>query len=270
MANVPHSLAWIDRLDCRCDPERLSEILGLDFEELVQEYVDNMDPDEWLGEPDFDFDEIGREISEKSGDFTYDTDASVTGPEFQSPILHGRDAAIDAAARLFAAINEREELSIDTRCSCHIHVRMENVFHTGSNSLQQLLFEELFTHVGEFPTCVKKRLQAMPTHIQPTDLGSETSRAKYNPIRRHDQGTWEFRLFGNVSNVADFETCLDLAISAMERAYTRYLNGNYTEYTTREWTTAAAMAMQRLEPVQKIYEDLGLTKKQALAMVDAC
>jgi hypothetical protein len=55
----------------------------------------------------------------------------------------------------------------------------------------------------------------------------------------------------------------------MERAYTRYLDGNYTEYTTREWTTAASMAMQRLEPIQKIYEELGFTK-QALAMVDAC
>jgi hypothetical protein len=252
-AGVPHDMRWISALDCSGDAERLADLIGVDWSELIDDYVEEMDTENWLVESKDDFYDLGHDVVRHCPEFTFEEDGSVSGPEFQSPILSGRNAAIAAAEKLFAQISHQSALYVDEECSCHIHLRMQDVFHTGCNALQQLIFEELFNDLNALPECIKTRLEATPRWIQPTNKEHETCKTKYNPVQCHSLGTWEFRLFGNVSSTNDFIKCLDAAIAAMRRAYTRYLEGNYTVQESSVWVHAAAKAMYNWEPIQEFY-----------------
>ena len=121
--------------------------------------------------------------------------------------------------------------------------------------MQQLIFEELFNNAALFPKCIKERLESEPRWIQPSNIGERTFSSKYNPIQRHGQGTWEFRLWGNVSNAVDFSTCLELSIGAMARAYARYIVGDYKVVDSTTWCQLASDAMRNCEPI-KVLENV--------------
>lgn len=260
-AGVPYSQKWIDALSCE-NAEELAEKLYADCDAIVQSYVDGMDESDWIPEADDDDDDwdgAGRDVLRRMGrklgldisGWEHKQDGSVSGPEFASPICHGREDAIKHATALFGGIDKNGNLRIDDECSCHIHLRMEDVYHKGHNLLQQLLFEELFNDLAIIPNCIKERCAAIPRWIQPSANGKSTFTGKYNPIQRHGEfGTWEFRIFGNVNNAEDFTKCLDAALAAMRRAYARFLEGDRKELPADLWAALASRAMANWRPIQ--------------------
>jgi hypothetical protein len=253
-AGVPHCRDWITALGCRHDPEALAEALNVDMDELVDELVDNYrDNGDFNREPDL------SEIADRivPSDFTWCEDGSVNGPEFQSPICQGREEAIGKAAQLFRGIDSYNascdsgfELEIHTRCSAHIHLQLDNIQHKGANAIQQTIFDELSKRWQRLPACVRNRIEECNKWIRPTYSSELTFKYKYNPIQCHHQGTWEFRLFGNVSSADEFEDCLDVAIESMECAYKRLLGDSYINIDAGLWVTLATDAMRNLEPMQ--------------------
>jgi len=277
-ANLSYMQRWIDALNVD-SAEELAEKLNLDWDAILDSYVDDMDTDNWIIEDDDDENGgsrdqgnyILRRMAQTVSTAGWDNkeDGSVSGPEFASPICVGRNDAIKHATALFDALDNNTYLSIDTECSCHIHIRMHDVQHKGHNLLQQLLFEELFNDLAAIPDCIKQRCATEPRWIQPSANGGKTYTGKYNPIQRHSgYHTWEFRIFGNVSNVTDFQMCLDAAIAAMGRAYARFLEGDRKELPADLWCTLASRAMSEWQPIQDSPEYGKYWEKPAEAPAD--
>jgi hypothetical protein len=260
-AGIDHNKYWIAALGCTDDAPELADKLCCDWDSIVDNYVEHMDTEGWyLDSNSANWDDVGSEINRAMNrtfsDWNYCEDGSVSGPEFQSGIINGRDAAIEQAEKLFALLDD-SPAHIDSDCSCHIHIRMQDVYHTGHNVLQQLIFEELFNDLDALPLCIKTRCRSRPRWIQPSSQGSKTCHTKYNPIQRHSGfGTWEFRIFGNVDDIAEFTKCLDAAIAAMHRAYTRFLAGDRKELPADLWVELAAKAMYHWTPIQA-YPEFG-------------
>jgi hypothetical protein len=253
-AGVPHCRDWINALGCRHDADALAEALNVDMDEIIDGIVDNYrENGDFHNSPDIN--DIGDSVVPCG--FAWCEDGSVNGPEFQSPICKGRDEAIAAAARLFRNIDDYNsgcesgcELEIHTRCSAHIHLQLDNIQHKGANAIQQTIFDELSKRWQRLPACVRNRIEECNKWIRPTYSSELTFKYKYNPIQCHHQGTWEFRLFGNVSTAAEFESCLDVAIESMECAYKRLLDGTHINIDAMVWVNLATDAMMNLEQVQ--------------------
>lgn len=106
---------------------------------------------------------------------------------------------------------------IDTACSFHIHLSIPNVKHSFGDRFQLALVEYLIENVERLPANVQKRFRNAPGNEYINGLLS--SKKKYSFVHAHDQGTWEFRCFGNVQNTSEAMTCLNIAIEAMNYAY---------------------------------------------------
>lgn len=106
---------------------------------------------------------------------------------------------------------------IDTDCSFHIHLSIPNVKHSFGDRFQLALVEYLIENVERLPANVQERFKKAPKNEYINGLLS--SQKKYSFVHAHDQGTWEFRCFGNVHNASEAMTCLNIAIEAMNYAY---------------------------------------------------
>jgi len=106
---------------------------------------------------------------------------------------------------------------IDTACSFHIHLSIPNVKHSFGDRFQLALVEYLIENVDRLPANVQERFKKAPKNVYINGLLS--SQKKYSFVHAHDQGTWEFRCFGNVHNTSEAMTCLNIAIEAMNYAY---------------------------------------------------
>jgi hypothetical protein len=107
--------------------------------------------------------------------------------------------------------------TIDEACSFHIHLSIPGVKHSYGDRFQLALVEYLIENIGRIPKTVRKRWKGAPENQYIKGLLS--SKNKYSFVYAHDQGTWEFRCFGNVHNTKDGLTCLNIAIEAMAHAY---------------------------------------------------
>lgn len=106
---------------------------------------------------------------------------------------------------------------IDTACSFHIHLSIPNVKHSFGDRFQLALVEYLIENVERLPANVQERFKKAPKNEYINGLLS--SQKKYSFVHAHDQGTWEFRCFGNVQNTSEAMICLNIAIEAMNYAY---------------------------------------------------
>lgn len=106
---------------------------------------------------------------------------------------------------------------IDTACSFHIHLSIPNVKHSFGDRFQLALVEYLIENVDRLPANVQERFRKAPSNEYINGLLS--SKKKYSFVHAHEQGTWEFRCFGNVQNTSEAMTCLNIAIEAMNYAY---------------------------------------------------
>jgi hypothetical protein len=107
--------------------------------------------------------------------------------------------------------------TIDEACSFHVHLSIPGVKHSYGDRFQLALVEYLIENIGRIPQSVRSRWKYAPSNQYIKGLLS--SKNKYSFVYAHEQGTWEFRCFGNVHNTKDGLTCLNIAIEAMAHAY---------------------------------------------------
>jgi len=121
--------------------------------------------------------------------------------------------------------------------------------HRYGETMQQALTDYLIEHTAELPVDVRERWEKVRQNrfFQPG-----VQRDKYSFVHAHQQGTWEFRCFGNIKNADDGQRCLELAVRAMQHAY-KVLTGQERLVADRlmldnqNWRTLAERAMQRGE-----------------------
>ncbi len=144
-------------------------------------------------------------------------DSSVSGFEFRT--IGGLELAEvkTAAENIF-----RFDHKIDTKCSFHVHISIPGVKHQYGTELQAAMTEYLLINIAKIPDSIKQRWADDCGYFKPM-----ISRDKYAFVHMHDQGTWEFRCFGNVKNSKDAETCFLLATEALQYGY-KVVAGNIT------------------------------------------
>jgi hypothetical protein len=135
-------------------------------------------------------------------------DSSVFGGEFRTVGGLKVSEFIDAMSFL-----EKLDLEVDERCSFHIHLSVPGVKHVYGKELQLRMMEYLVDNYKRWPACVKKRLDNTKFYKL------QVSTDKYSMIHKHSQGTWEFRIFGGVTNKFEAYQCLKLACQALQYAY---------------------------------------------------
>lgn len=135
-------------------------------------------------------------------------DSSVRGGEI-------RTVGPLTANQFFVAMKDAFDLdlSIDSGCSFHIHLSLVGMQHKYGKNLQYNMMKYLIENFEFWPDSVKKRIKN--TKYYKFDI----TRDKYSMVNFHEQGTWEFRIFGNVTNALDGYKCLILACRALQYAY---------------------------------------------------
>jgi hypothetical protein len=118
-----------------------------------------------------------------------------------------------AAAKDLLSNNEFE---VDTGCSFHIHLSVPGVQHMYGAQLQSEMTAYILEHAGALSDGMKLRLESSALRKYACPKIEDT---KFTAVNSHDQGTWEFRIFGNINDANDARRCLLLAIEALRHAY---------------------------------------------------
>jgi len=197
--------------------------------------------------------------------FYRQSDGSVSGWEFitlkedntEGGVSYGR--AIALARRFYDELPS--EFSIEEDCSCHVHVQIQGISqHVGSYRLYMLIVDELSNiwASDDIPDSIANRIRLCSSYYSPRSNHTD----KYNTVRVHPQGTWEFRLWGNTQDVDEVEFCLDSTISAFQKAYKRYLSPIDDIIVERvansgiEFSVLASRAMKKLVSIETILSEV--------------
>jgi hypothetical protein len=159
-------------------------------------------------------------------------DGSVSGFEFKTngPVTYAN--AMKASSQLFQLTH-----TIDERCSFHVHISVPGVQHVYGSGMQRHLTEYLLENFTRFPESMKSRFKHSDA---PQFFRPHISEEKYSAVHFNERcKTWEFRLFGNIKNLKDAKTCIDLACEAMQYAYQMKLGRQVSE-TQRNWVEGRA------------------------------
>lgn len=147
-------------------------------------------------------------------------DGSVRGGELRT------EGAL-TADQFLKALKEtcKLDLTVDTGCSFHVHLSIDGIRHGYGKNLQFYMMQYLVENFQLWPESVKRRIDKTRYYKL------EVSRDKYSMINFHPQKTWEFRIFGNVTDPLDGYRCLILACRAMQYAYRQILADKDSAYS---------------------------------------
>lgn len=216
-AGLPYDRHWIRYLDNNCGG--LADALGIDISDIIDSAMESEQENEsspyWSS----------NELEDLPIDgFDFGEDGSVSGWEYstENQLEQGGvtySDALELAEYFYDHLDD--SLYVDHRCSCHVHVKVLGVNqHIGSFNLYMLLIDELskvWSH-EPCPATIRDRITRMHHHYAPRDNHTE----KFNTVRIHPQGTWEFRLWGNCQSPSEVKFCIDQTISCFRIAYSRY------------------------------------------------
>jgi hypothetical protein len=123
--------------------------------------------------------------------------------------------------QLTELIFANNDLDIDAGCSYHLHFSIEGIKHSYGQHVQAeaMVFLNKSLIEGLWPSALVDRLGDM-NYYKPLIQQDKYSMLHFNAGYK----TWEFRIFGNISNIADAKACYILAIKAMRHVY-RVLEG---------------------------------------------
>jgi hypothetical protein len=111
---------------------------------------------------------------------------------------------------------DKNEFTIDTGCSFHIHLSVPGVKHRYGSELQGEITAYLLENAHRMTEELVDRLHSDPRR---KFACIQISEDKFTAVHYHSQGTWEFRLFGNVSTKESANRALVLAVEALQHAY---------------------------------------------------
>jgi hypothetical protein len=180
----------------------------------------------WEPLPDFDL----------PGGIECGEDGSVDGFEFRTYGGYSLGRCIEMAADLMGLDHE-----IDRNCSFHIHIADKLRPHRYTKLRQLRMYKYLLENLDKIPTALLERRAR--THW----IKFQTGTGK-GPAISYRNRTWEFRLWGNIGNAEDAETCLRLTRDIFKaRLDTRY---DCTEEVCEELGKAMdEMYEQRLQEI---------------------
>jgi hypothetical protein len=141
------------------------------------------------------------------------SDSSVDGGEIRTK--DGLTCSQFVKAAKFIS-NRRDSFSVDTGCSFHIHISVLGITHQYSYKIQaemmlHLLSNEEFVKDGAINDRLKSSSYGYFKLVSCND--------KYTAVHFHSQGTWEFRLFGNIKTKEEFINGMLSAYRAIRHAY---------------------------------------------------
>ena len=140
----------------------------------------------------------------------YKDDGSVEGGEITTDGAVSPIRFLQTAASLFAS----NEFEIDIGCSFHIHLSAKGVKHTYGRALQAEM--QAYILNADLPEFLVDRI----TSDKSTYFKPQASTDRHSLVNFCSRlNTWEFRVFGNVSNYSDAKYCLFLAMNALRHAY---------------------------------------------------
>ena len=135
-------------------------------------------------------------------------DESVRGGEITPDMPVNPQRALTITEDLF----DSNDFEIDTRCSYHIHLSVTGVEHIYGQQLQAEMLAYILD--SDIPKFLQRRLNSNDRRYCKTLL----SKDKFSAINFTGK-TWEFRLFGNVSNIKQARWCYRKAVEALRHGY---------------------------------------------------
>ena len=140
----------------------------------------------------------------------YKDDGSVNGGEITTEGAVSPIRFLKTAKSLFTS----NEFEIDIGCSFHIHLSAKGVKHTYGRALQAEM--QAYILNADLPEFLVDRI----TSDKSSYFKPQASTDRYSLVNFCSRlNTWEFRVFGNVSNYSDAKYCLFLAMNALRHAY---------------------------------------------------
>jgi len=151
---------------------------------------------------------------------TYERDGSVNGPEIQTVGPNKFRQCLNHSKFLF----KNFEFEINEECSFHVHLSIPGIKHSYGRNLQIALMLSVILAPNR-PGYIHNRWQHT---VENDEDDGESWLEKYfsvspstnkNTFVAFRGDTWEFRCFGNVTDVEDAEWCLKTAVKSMQRGY---------------------------------------------------
>jgi hypothetical protein len=196
------------------------------LEEIQDSWRETWESDELENNPENYYSKIPAEYDFDTRNLPLElgTDSSVRGGEIRT--LGGLTVSqfIQCARHVF-----KHKFEVDEGCSFHIHLSLPGIKHTYGKEFQANVIAYLLDHMYELPDSVIERLQSSAIRWCKPELATD----KYTMVHKHPQNTWEFRLFGNITNTKDAIRCLMLACRALQNAYRLQLAKQEARLTER-------------------------------------
>lgn len=141
------------------------------------------------------------------------SDASVTGGEIRTKGGHTISEFLHVCKLL-----STNDFGLNEGCSFHIHLSVPGIKHSYGRRFQAEIYAYLLSKWTEMPEGVQKRLVSENGARKWARLVLENGNKRV-AVYTHPSGTWEFRLFGNVTKFSEMYKCICLAVGAMRHAY---------------------------------------------------
>jgi hypothetical protein len=160
--------------------------------------------------------------------------------EYQSHVGNLETTCMRVASLMAEAGNRRR---VPLNGSCHIHVSVPGSRHSATDQslLHCCLIFELSQQIDLFPSIVRERMDDIGAQIYFRTSALPTT--KFSAVHIHQQGTWEFRIFGGMREKSDIETCLGIAGRTFLAGYRRFLAGEFVISDPSEFRQRFADAM---------------------------
>jgi hypothetical protein len=237
--SLPYNARWIDSIN-EHNSDGLLGAFSLDESDIIEYMLEN----EMNDSNSSYWNTNEKEHFEITG-FDTDTDGSVSGWEFKT-LDQLEDGGVDYPTALQLAETFYDELpseySCDYRCSCHTHIKVLGIDrHVGSYRLYVLILDELSKvwSGNTVPSKVLERIKYCHHHYAPRSTHTE----KFNTVRVHPSGTWEFRLWGNCQDSSEVSFCVNATIDCFRKAYKRYF-----ERDNSLWNEIVALTSEDNKP----------------------
>jgi hypothetical protein len=157
--------------------------------------------------------------------YSIERDGTVSGIEIKPAQPLDPDAALESYKVLTETL---DSFAVSNRCSFHVHLSVDGLKHNYGINMQAWMYLYILNNLSRVPKGVLERWVNAGSVSEgdryfKQKLGGSSNRdvaERYSFVAfRHEFMTWEFRCWGNIKEVADAKTCIDLSVEAYNYAF---------------------------------------------------